>query len=199
MSDAKPPSDLSMDEVLATIRRIIAEDEQSPGGGGPGGSKGPGAAAAADDVLELTEALNDDGTVRHLAPIGSVARPAERLREPPLPAAPEKPETEARPEPLLPRGEPSLSAPQHQKEPAGAGLLSETASLAAGSAFARLAATPPPAADEAPTVGGRPLDEIARDELRPMLRAWLDKNLPQMVERLVQAEITRIAARSGPE
>jgi cell pole-organizing protein PopZ len=36
MSDAKSPSDLSMDEILATIRRIIADEEQpgaSPGGG----------------------------------------------------------------------------------------------------------------------------------------------------------------------
>src|SRR5215204_4883790 len=112
MSDAKPPSDLSMDEVLATIRRIIAEDEQSTSSGAAGGSGRPGpAAAASDDVLELTEALNEDGTVRHLAPIGSTSRPAERLREPPPPAASEKPEPEARPEPLLPREEPSLSPP----------------------------------------------------------------------------------------
>ena len=198
MSDAKPPSDLSMDEVLATIRRIIAEDEQSTGGSG---RTGP-AAAAADDVLELTQALNEDGTVRHLAPIGSTSRPAELLREPPPPAATEKPEPEARPEPLLPREEPSPSPqpqPQlQQKEAAEDGLVSEGASLAAGSAFARLASTTPPAAGEAPTVGGRPLDEVVRDELRPMLRTWLDDNLPQIVERMVEAEIARIAARSGP-
>src|SRR5260221_7664237 len=102
MSDAKPPSDLSMDEVLATIRRIIAEDEQSISAGGAGGSARPGpAAAASDDVLELTQALNEDGTVRHLAPIGSTSRPAARLREPPPPVAPEKPEPEVRPEPQL--------------------------------------------------------------------------------------------------
>ena len=47
-------------------------------------------------------------------------------------------------------------------------------------------------------VGERPLDEVVREELRPMLRTWLDENLPQLVERLVQAEIARIAARSGP-
>jgi cell pole-organizing protein PopZ len=203
MSDTKPPSDLSMDEVLATIRRIIAEDEQSTGGAGGSGRTGP-AAAAADDVLELTQALNEDGTVRHLAPIGSTSRPAELLREPPPPAAPEKPEPEARSEPLLPPEEPSLSPqpqPQptpQQKEAAEDRLVSEAASLGAGAALARLASTPPPAAGEAPTVGDRPLDEVVRDELRPMLRSWLDENLPQIVERMVEAEIARIAARSGP-
>src|SRR5260221_14691530 len=100
MSDAKPPSDLSMDEVLATIRRIIAEDEQSISAGGAGGSARPGpAAAASDDVLELTQALNEDGTGRHLAPIGSTPRPAERFRRPPPPVAPENAEPEGAPAP----------------------------------------------------------------------------------------------------
>lgn len=40
--------------------------------------------------------------------------------------------------------------------------------------------------------GERPLDEITRDLLRPMLAEWLDTNLPPLVERLVQAEIKRI-------
>jgi cell pole-organizing protein PopZ len=37
------------------------------------------------------------------------------------------------------------------------------------------------------------LSEIAREMLRPMLKAWLDDNLPIMVERLVRAEIERVA------
>ena len=36
-------------------------------------------------------------------------------------------------------------------------------------------------------------ERIARDTLRPMLKAWLDENLPSMVERLVRAEIERVA------
>ena len=46
--------------------------------------------------------------------------------------------------------------------------------------------------------GGRPLDEIVCDLLRPLLRTWLDENLPGIVERLVQAEIARVSPRSGP-
>ncbi|MGA8292069.1 MAG: DUF2497 domain-containing protein, partial [Rhodoplanes sp.] len=39
----------------------------------------------------------------------------------------------------------------------------------------------------------RTLEDIARDLLRPMLKTWLDDNLPQLVERLVRAEIERIS------
>jgi hypothetical protein len=38
-----------------------------------------------------------------------------------------------------------------------------------------------------------PLDETIRDMLRPMLKSWLDDNLPSIVERLVRAEIERVA------
>src|SRR4051794_36615486 len=99
MSDAKSPQGLSMDEILATIRRIIAEDERSsstgprglaggvsqagvpPGGvssGGmsPGGIpnqdtaggpreavQAPAGAAGATEILDLTDALDEDGSV----------------------------------------------------------------------------------------------------------------------------------------
>ncbi len=91
---------------------------------------------------------------------------------------------------------PSSSAAQ----PAGATderLVSDVAALAAATAFGRLAAVPP-ARREPPLVGGRPLDEIVRELLRPLLQTWLDENLPGIVERLVQAEIARISSRSGP-
>ena len=239
MSDAKSPSDLSMDEILAAIRRIIADDEQSSaatgankagaaggastgatasGGTGSSGSTStpsasPARAATEDDVLELTEALNDDGTVRRLAPIGgSAPYLAGASREPPLPAEPEtdqqvkpeppspvvgEPETDqqAKPAPVPPGHEPagppaSVTAAQSEDR-----LVSEVTSLAAAVAFARLASAPR-TVREAPMVGDRPLDDVVQDLLRPLLQTWLDENLPQIVERLVQAEIARIG-RSG--
>lgn len=189
-----------MDEILATIRRIIAEDEQ------PGASASRTAAAApgvsgrgsADDVLELTDALNEDGSVRRLAPIGSSSHAADRSREPPPPAAPEKPEPDARPEPQLRLAEPSFSPSQRQSVPKDERLVSDATTLAAAAALARLAAAPRAEGAAAPLVGDRPLDDVVQDALRPMLQTWLDENLPQIVERLVKAEIARIAARSGP-
>ncbi|MEJ0012967.1 MAG: DUF2497 domain-containing protein [Bauldia sp.] len=39
----------------------------------------------------------------------------------------------------------------------------------------------------------RKLDEVVEDLLRPMLKSWLEGNLPQMVERLVREEIERVS------
>ena len=41
--------------------------------------------------------------------------------------------------------------------------------------------------------GREAAERMAREMLRPMLKAWLDENLPAMVERLVRAEIQRVA------
>ena len=38
----------------------------------------------------------------------------------------------------------------------------------------------------------RTLEDLVQDMLRPMLKSWLDENLPGMVERLVRAEIERV-------
>jgi len=43
--------------------------------------------------------------------------------------------------------------------------------------------------------GETSLEGLVRDMLRPMLAKWLDENLPGMVEKMVQAEITRIAGK----
>lgn len=65
-------------------------------------------------------------------------------------------------------------------------LLSEDAGQQIARSFDELAA----AIDGAER---RSLDEIAEDMLRPMLREWLDDNLPTLVERLVREEIERVA------
>jgi cell pole-organizing protein PopZ len=45
--------------------------------------------------------------------------------------------------------------------------------------------------------GETSLEELTRELLRPMLAEWLDRNLPEIVERLVKAEIARIAGKKG--
>jgi cell pole-organizing protein PopZ len=37
------------------------------------------------------------------------------------------------------------------------------------------------------------LEDVVRETLRPMLKSWLDENLPRLVEQMVQAEIERVA------
>jgi cell pole-organizing protein PopZ len=115
MSDSKSSPEPSMDEILASIRRILAEDEhamtRSP----------PLRARANNDVLDLTEALNDDGTVRHIPPITLVT--------------PEAP-------PILPDGRVEPAAPRPDGAAAEPRLVSDAASNAVAASFARLASMP---------------------------------------------------------
>ena len=48
------------------------------------------------------------------------------------------------------------------------------------------------------TVSIARVEELVRDELRPMLKTWLDTYLPPLVERLVRAEIERVVGRTTP-
>jgi len=65
-------------------------------------------------------------------------------------------------------------------------LLSDQASSSVTSAFGHLAHT-------VLSNNARTLEDLVKDMLKPMLKAWLDDNLPVMVERLVRAEIERVA------
>ena len=67
-----------------------------------------------------------------------------------------------------------------------ASLLSDQTSTAVNSAFGQLAHT-------VLSNNARTLEDLVKDMLKPMLKSWLDDNLPTMVERLVRAEIERVA------
>ena len=45
---------------------------------------------------------------------------------------------------------------------------------------------------------GPTIEDVVREELRPMLKAWLDQHLPPLVERLVRTEIERVVGRAAP-
>ena len=55
----------------------------------------------------------------------------------------------------------------------------------------------PPAKPQIVRSGETSLEGLTRELLRPMLAEWLEQNLPGMVEKLVQAEISRIAGKRG--
>jgi uncharacterized protein len=80
--------------------------------------------------------------------------------------------------------------PRTSREDAGAkrvpepGLLSRETTAAVGSAFNTLTET---VKKHEPA-----LEDVVREALRPMLKSWMDENLPRVVERLVEAEIERV-------
>jgi cell pole-organizing protein PopZ len=179
----------TMEEILASIRRIISEDDapaadapeaepaEEPASAAP--EPAPAAAAAEpepeDEVLDLVDPLP--------------APPAETLGDldvftAPAPAAPE-PE----PEPVFtPAPAPKL-APASFAEPER--LVGDNAAGAAASAFGSLAAA------VAMPKEGRSLEDVTRELLRPLIKSWLDENLPRIVEAKVQEEVERIARQRG--
>jgi len=76
------------------------------------------------------------------------------------------------------------------------GLTTEHAAEAMRQSLAALAMlSDPPARPQIVRSGETSLEGLVREMMRPMLAQWLDANLPEIVERLVKAEIARIAGK----
>jgi cell pole-organizing protein PopZ len=170
MSAASPKTqEPSMEEILASIRRIIADDQDGP--------KAPPAAGP------KTEQVPEDD-VLDLADIAAPAEPAPSLELEHEDISFSDADAgwgrlEAEPPPQ-PQPQPAMAS-----EPAER-LISRTTDASVGSAFNMLAHT-------VLTQNARTLEDLVKEMLKPMLRVWLDDNLPILVERLVRAEIERVA------
>jgi len=240
----------SMEEILASIRRIIADDEAKP----PGGDKPAPAAAlapqppspkaekpAASAPASKPAAMNDIPPSRIPAAVAAAVKPAAPAPPSPAPAPAESNSqddidallnglddatTEEEVRPPRPDGEvfeltdemavPSVAPPPPsfqkvepeddleftesaasktiQRPPAFAAapsppsppMLSQTTVSAVESAFNTLAHT-------VLSNNARTLEDLVKEMLRPMLKSWLDDNLPGLVERIVKAEIERVS------
>jgi cell pole-organizing protein PopZ len=171
-------ADPSMEEILASIRKIIS-DENPPALATPEAE-----AAPQEDVLELTQMVQNDGSV-----VDIKAEPEVVAVNPPAPPPP--PVMAAAPPPQLPPvapSEPLIS------DPVANSAASALSSLASTVEIERLSAAPSSATYIGN--GGRTLEDMAIELMRPLLKDWLDKNLPAVVDRLVQKEIERIVKRS---
>jgi cell pole-organizing protein PopZ len=183
----------SMEEILASIRRIIADDHEAVQPAEPEKPE----SSPLKNVLDIAEL--------HVSPlIGStpnepVLGPWNRgemsldedcledgseedlvsFREPEEPVqAPV-----AIPEPVL-KSAPSMAPVEAES------LLSNEASAAVSGAFERLGASMQPSRPQT-------VEDLMKEMLRPMLKAWLDDNLPSLVERLVRGEIERVSRSRG--
>lgn len=173
MSNAAEPS---MEEILASIRRIISED---------------------GETKEVTAEPEPAPPVARPAPVLAVA-----------PAPPAEAEVDAFDELVLDDDEPqvleltdplerepraSAPAPAPASErPVDDSLISREAATVASQSISSLTGL---------MVRGYPgsentLEGLVREILRPLLKDWLDHNLPEMVERMVASEIARITGRS---
>lgn len=165
----------SMEEILASIRRIIADDQPLPLT-----ARMP---VPAETRIHIQSAPAEEMIAA--APLASVAPRAQDERAPSFAAQPASlaPAAPA-PAPIAePQPEAFAAAPAPADEPP---LMSVETDASVATAFQALAATRMMPTSDA-------LNDIVRDMLRPMLKVWLDDNLPVLVERLVRAEIERVA------
>jgi hypothetical protein len=92
--------------------------------------------------------------------------------------------------------EEALIESEAEAEAGVAGLTTDRAADAMRQSLAALAMlAEPPARPQIVRQGETSLEGMVREMLRPMLAQWLDANLPEIVERLVKAEIARIAGK----
>jgi uncharacterized protein len=172
MSESKGQHEPSMEEILASIRRIIAEDGEQPAATPTAAAQAPAPApppappaAKAEEILELTEVVEEE----HSAP----------------PPAPEPPQAEPPPPPAADGGNRLVSD------------AAAAASIAALSQIHQLGPTNEKRMSDIPLgEGQRTIEDMVRDMLRPLLKEWLDSNLPHLVERVVQDEVGRLVRDS---
>ena len=210
----RSPAEPTMEEILASIRRIIAdgkplEPEDAPPPPEPKSlapsteEERPAAAPGpADPALMLTRMVAEGGSVLTVAPgeqgQGEVIAVEEALLlTEPLPAEAARP---AAVSPTPPAAAPaSPPAPRWIEPPPRAAAPQAATPQAAPPQPAppQLAPQAPPAPPPSlPIRAGRTIEEIALEALEPMLRAWLDRHLREIVERRVQEEIDRISRKS---
>ncbi len=162
----------SMEDILSSIKRIIAEEGDV--GQRPRRPRMPSPAPvetderedADDAVLELANYAADD------APVSEIESTYQ-----------EQPEPEPTPD--------RVAGAERSRAPTDEAILSErTAQATRGSldALSRLIVRPQ-------STGSDTLEGLVREMLRPMLSDWLDSHLPEIVERIVQREVERLTKR----
>jgi cell pole-organizing protein PopZ len=176
----------TMEEILASIRRIISEDEAPAEGAEapvaepepvPAAAEAPlpipepepePAAAAAAPAFEPED--DDDGDLE-------LTQKVETHGDLDFVAADPEPEAAAPPPPVFDEPAPAPAA----------NLVSDHVAAAAAATFGQLSSNILMPAE------GRTLEDVVREMLRPMLQQWLDTNLPGIVSEAVQAEVERIS------
>ena len=184
-----PAGDPSMEDILASIRRILNEDETSVP------AQPPHEDVSTDDVLMLEPSmmLPDPATGSNndlIDPPAEVPADASVMTVAPAQVQPSPPD---RPD----RAGPALGAPSHA-EPILADLVAPAAAAAAASSVGALVRSIVAERSMQVYSGGPTIEDIVRAELRPLLKQWLDEHLPPMVERLVRAELERVIGRAIP-
>ena len=186
----------SMEEILASIRRIIADDQdtgRTEGGAQPApdarGEEVDAGSAETGDVEPDTSDVAPADAAEWQPELADLDLGVPDILFAQVPPEPERPAPVA-PEPLnVAAAAPPPQvwpAPRPSAPPRDEPLISGEATANIGTAFSMLSQT-------VLSQNARTLEDLVQDLLKPMLKTWLDDNLPPLVERLVRAEIERVA------
>jgi cell pole-organizing protein PopZ len=205
MSQPAKVQEPSMEEILASIRRIIADDDATKPAAKPApkvevppvkaalppppapkmGQDDIDAMLAGLDKAEVSSEPEEEADVLELTEAMAapeVNTPTFRKIDPHQDVVFEESEPPPPPPPPLRQVVAPARLPEHSEPP----LLSAATTAAVNSAFGTLAHT-------VLVQNAKTLEDLVKEMLRPLLKAWLDDNLPGMVERLVRAEIERVS------
>ena len=176
----------SIEEILASIRRIISDDgEEAPADA----AAEPEAAAApvADKPEPVFEEPAREPDPEPVEAFEEILELTERVEEP-----------EATPEPAMPsfRIEEDPMPPRRSSYDDDDALVSEPIARRAADVLSRVNPRGDDRTDDPLPIPHRTLEEVVREMLRPMLHQWLDAHLPGIVERAVERELRRVSRRA---
>ena len=195
MSDTE--QEPSMEEILASIRRIISDDDKEMEAAAQeneeateGEEELAGEEMVAMPEPEPVAAEVDDDDDDDILDLTDMEAPD------PEPLFEEQAYKEPEPEAIAPPVSPS-PAPPPAPTPAPANLVSPPQAGEASGSFERLTEKLNEDYTELPIGNGAvTLEGLTRELVRPMLKEWLDQHLPMTVERLVREEIERLVMQS---
>ena len=209
MSDPKPHQEPSMEEILASIRRIISEDgDGAQADDAEASAPAPAAGTMRADVFDLTQRADSDDDEDDMEMARSLGMEAVEAPKPsfsmdfddlPPPSAKDDDVPVKRAGPTFDAGSFETGKKAASMSFDDDALMSPDSASAASRAFAKLQEpdeddSPAAAVMRASGASNPTLDELVREALKPVLREWLDRNLPPMVETMVREEIQRLAA-----
>lgn len=173
---AGPAQDGSMEDILQSIRRIIAEESDN--------AKEP--VSAGSSVLELTEIVSEPESEPEPAAAGDVLSNIDAMLGSPAP------------EPMVtPAPSPPIVKPEPQSVIESDSLLSQEAAIASAAALKSLHEISKDTRSTTPAPifrSGETLEDLALEAMKPVIKTWLDANLPAIVERIVEKEVRRVTS-----
>ncbi|KTW09659.1 DUF2497 domain-containing protein [Sphingomonas sanguinis] len=179
----------SMEEILSSIKRIIAEEGEVPARQRrqPRPVPSPVVDEDSPEVLELSDPMPLRMKVEAAAARAAESAMRGVVEPAAAPAPAPAPEPVAQVVPPAPVAAPAPAALDDEDDAEEAIVSPRAAQASRGSleALSRMMVKPEPSSDGT-------LEGMVREMLRPMLRDWLDANLPEMVEAMVAREIARI-------